>query len=148
MPSFAINFFSSFKAFLIFDFATDVTTNLSQSFLGFCLFDVIISTWSPLLSWLLSATNLPLTFAPMHLSPISVCISNAKSRAVELFGKVLSSPAGVKTYISPVYKLSLKSSMKSIALEFGFSRSSLTFLIQLSMELSLLSFSLYFQCAA
>ena len=84
----------------------------------------------------------------MHLRPTSVCISKAKSSAVALLGRVLKSPAGVNTYISPTNRFSLKSSIKSMVLVSGFSNSSLIFFIHSSNELSLPPDCLYLQCAA
>ena len=74
-PSCPIFFFSSFSEFLIFDLALEVLTKLNQSSLGDCLFDVIISTWYPLLSKWEKGTNFPLTFAPRQWLPTSVWIS-------------------------------------------------------------------------
>ncbi len=56
---------------LIFVFARGVLTNSSQSLLGCCLGDVMISTVCPFLSWYLSGTILLLILAPMHFSPTS-----------------------------------------------------------------------------
>ena len=99
--------------FLIADFALEVTTLFSQSSEGFCIVEVIIFTWSPLLSLQLIGTSLSSIFAPVHLDPSSEWIEKAKSRIVESIGKVIRSPFGVKTNISSLYKLPLKSSKNS-----------------------------------
>ena len=57
-PKAAIFFFSSFNADLMLDFAFPVTTNFSQSSLGDCFLDVMISTWSPLFKVWLNGTSL------------------------------------------------------------------------------------------
>lgn len=63
------------KYWRIFVRARGLLTKLSQSWLGpaFSDFDVKMSTVSPLLSVLSSGTSLPLTRAPMHRCPTSVC---------------------------------------------------------------------------
>ena len=86
-----------FKDDLIFDFAFDVTTKSSQLTVGLTFSDVIISTWSPLLSIWLNGTSFPLTLAPLVLVPISVWTWKAKSSAVEPLFIDLRSPFGVKT---------------------------------------------------
>ena len=119
----------------------------SQSSLGVCLLEVMISTWSPFCSLWFSGTSLWLTFAPIQLAPTSVWISNAKSSAVALKGNCINAPFGVKIKISSEKRFILKSSRKSSALESGFLSISLTFCTHWSKPLSV-DDSLYFQCAA
>ena len=59
----------SFRAWRILVRALEVVTMFNQSCLGVWVFDVIISTWSPLFSFCLSCTFFPFTFAPIHLHP-------------------------------------------------------------------------------
>ena len=68
---------------------------------------------------------------------------NAKSKAVDPFGRDFKSPSGVKTNISSEYKLSLKSSTKLTALESGFFKTSCNLFNHFSNPLSLSSPSLY-----
>ena len=99
-PSAAILFFSSLIDVRIIFLALDVATKSSQLAVGLDFSDVIISIESPLLNFLDSGTNLPFTLAPLVLLPISVWMLNAKSNAVESFGRDFNSPTGVKTKIS------------------------------------------------
>ena len=61
---------------------------------------------------------------------------NAKSKAVDPFGRDFKSPSGVKTNISSEYKLSLKSSTKLTALESGFFKTSCNLFNHFSNPLS------------
>ncbi len=63
-------------------------------------FEVKISITSPLDSVDSNGTSLPLTRAPMHLCPTSVCTAYAKSTGVDPVGNGITSPFGVKTYTS------------------------------------------------
>ena len=98
---------------MIADLAFEVTTLFNQSSEGFCFDEVIIVTWSPLLSLWTIGTSLSSIFAPVHLEPNSEWIEKAKSRTDESIGRVIKSPFGVKTKISSLYKLPLKSSKNS-----------------------------------
>jgi hypothetical protein len=51
--------------------ALPVTTKRSHVGDGFCVFDVMISTWSPLASFEFNGAMRLLIFAPTHLSPMS-----------------------------------------------------------------------------
>ena len=51
--------------------ALPVTTKRSQVGDGVCAFDVMISTWSPLPSWVRRGIMRPLILAPTQLSPTS-----------------------------------------------------------------------------
>ena len=134
----------SCKACLILPFAFVEITNCNQSCLGFWFFDVMISTLSPLLNSCLIGTLLLFTLAPTQVDPTSVCTSNAKSNIVAPAGNFFKSPLGVKTKISLLYKLILKSSIISSASGSGFSKISLIRFIQSSNSCS--SFPpLYFQ---
>ena len=53
--------------------ALPVTTKRSQVGDGVCAFDVTISTWSPLASWVRSGIMRPLILAPTQWSPTSEC---------------------------------------------------------------------------
>ncbi len=99
--------------FLIADLAFEVTTLFNQSSEGFCFDEVIIVTWSPLLSLWTIGTSLSSIFAPVHLEPNSEWIEKAKSRTDESIGRVIKSPLGVNTKISSLYKFPLKSSKNS-----------------------------------
>ena len=79
--------------------ARGLLTNPSQSCVGpeVSDFDVKISITSPLDSVDSSGTSLPLTLAPMHLCPTSVCTAYAKSTGVDPDGSAITSPFGVKT---------------------------------------------------
>ena len=99
--------------FLIADLAFEVTTLFNQSSEGFCFDEVIIVTWSPLLSLWTIGTSLSSIFAPVHLEPNSEWIEKAKSRTEDSIGSVIKSPLGVNTKISSLYKFPLKSSKNS-----------------------------------
>ncbi len=78
------------------------TTILSQSRDGAApsTFEVKISQVSPESKVESSGTSLPLTLAPMHECPTSVCTEYAKSIGVAPRGSVTTRPFGVKTNTS------------------------------------------------
>ena len=78
----------------------EVVTMFSQSCFGVWVFEVMISTWSPLFSFCLSCTFLPFTFAPIHLHPNLLWIWKAKSNTVAPLASLNKSPLGVKTNTS------------------------------------------------
>ena len=94
-------------------FARDVVTNESQSLLGRCLLDVMISMMSPLFSSFFIGTIRPLTFAPTVDWPTAECTAKAKSRAVALAGNWITSPLGVNTNISSSKRSTLTASRNS-----------------------------------
>ena len=116
----------SFNAWRILVRALEVVTMFSQSCLGVCVFDVIISTWSPLCSICFSCTFLPFTFAPIHLQPSLLWMWNAKSSTVEPLASLNKSPLGVNTNTSSSYKSSLNWSIVSSPLLSELSKASRT----------------------
>ena len=71
-PRLMLSFFSwLFIHCLILVFARGVFTNSSQSLLGCCFEEVMISMISPFFNFDRRGTILPLTLAPMHFSPTS-----------------------------------------------------------------------------
>ena len=93
------SFLSCLNHWLILFLACVLFTTFNQSRLGpfeFC--EVIISILSPFLITYSIGTNFPLTRAPTILFPTALCTLYAKSIGVEPFGRVLTSPAGVKQY--------------------------------------------------
>ena len=87
---------------LILERARGLCTKLSQSRLGPACSPLLvrISTTSPLLSLDSSGTKRPLTLAPAHLIPTSVCTEKAKSTGVDPPGSATTLPLGVKTKTS------------------------------------------------
>ena len=100
LPSAAFLNSASLSSCLMRLFAFDVTTQFSQSCVGRWFFPVIISTTSPVESFSLMETALPLTRAPVQRAPIPLWMLNAKSRTDEPAESLRSSPDGVKTNIS------------------------------------------------
>ena len=64
--------------------------------MGLCLFEVIISTWSPLLSEWEKGTSLPFTFAPKHLATNNFRIIDTQGRTIVNDGLQISE--GLNTY--------------------------------------------------
>ena len=84
---------------LILFLAWVLFTTFSQSRLGpWEFWEVMISIRSPF--WILYSmgTSLPFTRAPTILFPTALCTLYAKSIGVEPFGRVFTSPCGVKQY--------------------------------------------------
>ena len=87
------------KTFLIWERAKLVLAILSHpSFGPLDVFDVLISTTSPVFKEVFNGTNEPLIIAPTALSPTPVWILYAKSSGVDPFGKSTTFPLGVNTY--------------------------------------------------
>ena len=103
----------SLRAWRILVRAFEVVTMFSQSCFGVCVFDVIISTWSPLFSFCLNCTFLPFTFAPIHLHPNLLWMWKAKSSTVAPLPSLKRSPFGVNTNTSSSYRSSLNWSIIS-----------------------------------
>ena len=79
-----------------------LTTMFSQSCEGFWFLPDMISTTSPVLSFSVIFTALPLTLPPVHFTPRLVWMSNAKSSTVAPAGSLRNSPDGVNTKTSLV----------------------------------------------
>ena len=116
--------------------ALEVVTMFSQSCLGVCVLDVMISTWSPLFSICFNCAFLPFTLAPIHLQPSLLWMWKAKSSTVEPLPSLNKSPLGVKTNTSSSYKSSLNWSMVSNPLLSEFSSASRTEVSHSSSPLS------------
>ena len=116
----------SFRAWRILVRALEVVTMFNQSCLGVWVFDVIISTWSPLFSFCLSCTFFPFTFAPIHLHPSLLWMWKAKSSTVAPLASLKRSPLGVNTNTSSSYKSILNWSITFSESLSGFSSASRT----------------------
>ena len=150
-PSFCFSLLMRRSDTCILPRAFAVDTKLIHDGWTCCDLDVRISTWSPLCSLWLRGTSLWFTFAPMQCVPRNVCMRKAKSSTVHPAGMVFISPLGVNTNISLAKRFSLMVSRKSMASGCGSSSISFMVLSQLFSSLSsstLMSPSLYFQCAA
>ena len=116
----------------------------SQSRLGVWVGAVTMETVSPLFKVYLIGTFFPFTFAETHLHPNLVWIAKAKSSTVAPLASLISSPVGVKTYISSLYKSILKSCIRSSGLFSFVSKAARTVFRNSSSPLSAFT-PLYFQ---
>ena len=114
----------------------------------------MISTVSPFLSCVFNGTIFPLTFAPLHFNPTSLCTWKAKSIGVAFSTNWKTSPVGVKTNISSWNKSILSISKNSWGFLLSLFSSSIISLIQANFS-NICSFlinwsdcSLYIQWAA
>ena len=100
---------------LIFERARGLLTKLSQSRLGLAVSDLLVttSTTSPLVSFVSRGTRRPLTFAPAHRLPTSVCTEYAKSTGVDPPGSAITLPFGVKTKTSGLPRSNRRASRNS-----------------------------------
>ena len=142
-PSAAALRSSASSSCLILVRALEVTTQASQSRLGRWFFPVMISTTSPVLSFSLICTGLPLTLPPVQRLPRLVWMLNAKSSTDEPAASMRSSPVGVNTKMS----LSGGAGRCSGLASRGCSSESRTDCSQRSIEASW-RMPLYAQCAA
>ena len=157
--SFPFSIFSSLSVFLnhcwILVFALELFTIFSQSLLGpFAVSDVIISTISPLFSFVTIGIILLFTLHPTIRCPTSACILYAKSIGVASLGNVFISPFGVNTYTSSSNNSVFNVLKNSVGSCISFCHSSVS-LSHESLSSSTTTFdflnlfaSLYAQCAA
>ena len=133
-PSAAALRSSASSSCFILVLALELTTQPSQSRLGLWFLPVIISTTSPVRSFSLICTLLPLTRPPVQRQPRLECMLKAKSSTDAPAGSILSSPVGVNTNIS----LLGGAGMSSGPALSGCSRESRTLWSQRSIEASCL----------
>jgi hypothetical protein len=92
---FGNSFFSSFSASLILVRALAVTTKFSQSSEGFCLLEVMISTWSPLRKLMRDRHQFVIHFGTNTFYPHFGVYGKSKVKRRGTTGSIFTSPFGV-----------------------------------------------------